>query len=338
MAVLEVKNLKVYYKTTRGIVQAVDDVSFSLGEGENLGLVGESGCGKTTAVKAILRLFPANIAQVSGAIEYRGQDILRMNFDELSRVRWKEIAMIPQSAMNALDPVYTIQSQILEAIHAHDSIPTPEAIERIHDLFELVGIERSRLKDYPHQLSGGMLQRACIAMALSCGPKIILADEPTTALDVVVQDSILQRIKELHKKLRASMILSSHDISVIAETCDQVAIMYAGQIMEYGRSRDLFGKAYHPYTLGLRQAFPSIKGVKKKLIAIKGYPPNLINPPPGCRFARRCPFRSEACVSQDPPLTEVGAQHFSRCIRSDAIQEIRERVSLEGTWEQVDFR
>ncbi|MGD0626231.1 MAG: ABC transporter ATP-binding protein [Thermodesulfobacteriota bacterium] len=329
------KNLKVYYRTTKGIVQAVDDVSFSVEEGESLGLVGESGCGKTTAVKAILRLFPTNIAHVSGTIEYKGQNILQMTFDELSRMRWKEISMIPQSAMNALDPVYTIEDQIREAIQAHDEISYPEALQKIYSLFDLVGVERSRLKDYPHQLSGGMLQRACIAMALVCGPKIILADEPTTALDVVVQDNILQRINELHKKIKASMILSSHDISVIAETCDKVAVMYAGQFMEYASSQKIFGYPFHPYTLGLRQAFPSIKGTKKKLIAIKGYPPNLINPPRGCRFASRCPFMKEACVAEDPPLIEVEPLHFSRCIRADAIDEIRGRVLIEETWEKT---
>jgi peptide/nickel transport system ATP-binding protein len=335
MALLDVRNLRVYYRTTRGIVQAVDDVSFSLEEGENLGLVGESGCGKTTVVKALLRLFPTNIGQVSGTIAYRGRDILTMSFEELSGVRWKEIAMIPQSAMNALDPVYTIRDQILEALEAHESMPLQEALEKIDHLFELVGIDKSRLKDYPHQLSGGMLQRACIAMALSCNPKIVLADEPTTALDVVMQDSILQRIKDLHRKIRASMILSSHDISVIAETCDKVTIMYAGQVVEYGRVKTIFGNSYHPYTLGLRQAFPSIKGKKKKLIAIRGYPPNLIKPPEGCRFAPRCPFRKEACVIRGIPLVEVEPQHFSRCIRMDAIHEIREQVGSEETWSCV---
>jgi oligopeptide/dipeptide ABC transporter ATP-binding protein len=338
MALLQTRNLKVYYRTTRGNVQAVDDISFSVEEGENLGLVGESGCGKTTAVKAILRLFPTNIARVSGAIEYKGRDILTMNAEELSRLRWKEIAMIPQSAMNALDPVYPVEDQILEAIQAHEVLPYGEAISRIHGLFDLVGVERSRLKDYPHQFSGGMLQRACIAMALSCSPKIILADEPTTALDVVVQDTILQRIKELHKKLNASMILSSHDISVIAETCDKVAVMYAGQIVEYGRSRKIFGNAYHPYALGLQQAFPSIKGVKKKLISIKGYPPNLIHPPKGCRFAQRCPFRIGKCVAQDPAIVEVEPGHFSRCARADVVDEIRERVSRGETWEKVEVK
>jgi len=334
---LEVKNLKVYYKTTKGIVQAVDDVTFSLEEGENLGLVGESGCGKTTAVKAILRLFPTNIAHVSGTLEYSGQNILQMTFDELSRIRWKEISMIPQSAMNALDPVYTIENQILEALQTHDKISYPEALQKIYGLFDLVGLEKSRLKDYPHQLSGGMVQRACIAMALVCSPKIILADEPTTALDVVVQDNILQRINELHKKIGASMVLSSHDISVIAETCDRVAVMYAGQFIEYASSRRIFGNPFHPYTLGLQQAFPNIKGTKKRLIAIKGYPPNLINPHRGCRFASRCPFRKEACVAKDPPLVEVEPLHFSRCIRSDAIDEIRRRASMEETWEGTEL-
>lgn len=338
MAILDVKHLRVYYRTTRGVVQAVDDVSFSVEQGENLGLVGESGCGKTTVVKALLRLFPGNIAVVSGSVEYNGRDLLAMSFEELSRVRWKEIAMIPQSAMNALDPVYTIEDQIREAIQAHDSLSREKVVEKIEGLFDLVGIDKSRLKDYPHQFSGGMLQRACIAMALSCNPKIILADEPTTALDVVVQDTILQRIQELHKKTNASIILSSHDISVIAETCDKVAVMYAGQIVEYGRSREIFKNAYHPYALGLQQAFPSIKGQKKKLIAIKGYPPNLINPPGECRFAQRCPLRVHACVTHDPPLLEVESGHFSRCIRADIVHEIRQRVSLAETWERVRLR
>ena len=332
---LEVKNLKVYYKTKKGIVQAVDDVSFDIAESENFGLVGESGCGKTTAIKAILYLFPSNVAKIDGNINYRGKNILTASFKELFRIRWKEISMIPQSAMNALDPVYTIEYQIMEAIKAHETVKREEAMQTIHELFDMVGIEKSRLKDYPHQLSGGMLQRACIAMSLACRPKIVLADEPTTALDVVVQDNILQRINELHKKLNASLILSSHDISVIAETCDKVAVMYAGQIVESGSARDIFSNPYHPYTLGLRQAFPSIKGAKKRLIAIKGYPPNLINPPAGCRFAQRCPFKEDACVAKDPPLISVEPDHLSRCIRAEDIDKIRTLVSREETWEQM---
>jgi len=335
MPLLDVKDLQVYYKTTRGIVQAVDGVSFSVHEGENLGLVGESGCGKTTALKSIIRLFPVNIAHVSGTVDYHGQNILEMPMNDVRKLRWKEISMIPQSAMNALDPVYRLEDQILEAIEAHEVLPPEEALDRIHRLFDLVGVGRNRLKDFPHQLSGGMIQRACIAMALSCGSKIILADEPTTALDVVVQDNILQRIRELHRQTRASMILSSHDISVIAETCERVAVMYAGQVVEYGRSAQIFRTPYHPYTLGLQQAFPSIKGSKKRLIAIRGYPPNLVRPPMGCRFAPRCPFRIDPCVAQDPPLLEVEFRHFSRCIRADAIDEIRERVSRKETWEQA---
>ncbi len=332
---LEVDHLKVYYKTKRGVIQAVDDVSFSIAEGENFGLVGESGCGKTTAIKAILSLFPSNTAHVSGSIWYGGKDLLGLRFKELCQMRWKEIAMIPQSAMNALDPVYTIEDQIMEAIRAHDEVGRKEALERIYGLFDLVGIERSRLRDYPHQLSGGMLQRACIAMSLCCMPKIILADEPTTALDVVVQDNILQRIDELHKKINASMILSSHDISVVAETCDRVGVMYAGQIIEQASARQIFGNPYHPYTLGLRQAFPSIKGSQGRLIAIKGYPPNLIDPAVGCRFAPRCPFRKAECVAEDPELKEVEPGHDSRCIRVEDVYEIRRLVRLEETWERA---
>ncbi len=332
---LDVRDLKVYYKTKRGVVRAVDGISFSIAEGENLGLVGESGCGKTTAVKAILRLFPNNIAHVSGVIAFEGQNTLEMNFSQLSRLRWKEISIIPQSAMNAMDPVYTIEDQIIEAIKAHEEISRKDALKRIHGLFDLVGIEKSRLKAYPHQLSGGMLQRACIAMALACNPKLILADEPTTALDVVVQDNILQRINELHKKTRASMLWSSHDISVIAETCDKVAIMYAGQMMEYASSRSIFRNAYHPYTLGLRQTFPSITGTNNKLIAIKGSPPNLIDPPAGCRFSERCPFKKEKCTVDDIPFLEVEPRHFSRCIRADAIEEIRRLVPIGETWEKM---
>jgi oligopeptide/dipeptide ABC transporter ATP-binding protein len=337
MALLEVTDLRVTYRTTQGDAQAIDGVSFSLQEGENLGLVGESGCGKTTAAKAILRLLPPNGQISGGTIRFQGQDLVPLREAELKNIRWKEISIISQSAMNALDPVYRVGDQLVEAIRIHEQVKKATAWERAATLFEIVGLERKRLRDYPHQLSGGMRQRSIIAMALALNPSLIIADEPTTALDVIVQDQILQKIKELRQEWGSAMIFITHDISVIAETCDSVAVMYAGKIMEYASTRRIFKEAYHPYTLGLQNAFPSIDAQQPQLISIPGFPPSLIDPPRGCRFRLRCPFATELC-QEDPSMAEVATSHLVACHYPDRVEEFRQLARREDTWQQVGER
>jgi len=261
MSLLEVRNLRVYYETLSGFVRAVENVSFDVAKGEALGIAGESGCGKTTVALSILRLLPTNGRIVGGKIIYKDVDLVKMPEEEFrERIRWKEISMVFQGAMNALNPVMRISDQIAEAILLHEPDTTKrEALERAGKLFELVGIERSRLNNYPHEFSGGMRQRAMIAMALACNPSLIIADEPTTALDVIVAAQILKLLRELRKTLNLAMILISHDLSVIAETCEKVIIMYGGQLVETGDVVTIFKEPLHPYTQGLISAFPDVR-------------------------------------------------------------------------------
>jgi peptide/nickel transport system ATP-binding protein len=332
MALLEVKNLKIHYRTKNGIAQAVENVTFSVESGNTLGLVGESGCGKTTIAKAIMRLLPGNGMIAGGEILFKGRNLVDFSMDEVRKYRWEEIAMISQSAMNALNPVARVGNQIIEAIQAHRKISRPEASKRMTEVFELVGLSTERAVDYPHQFSGGMKQRAVIAMALTLDPDLIIADEPTTALDVLVQDQIILKIKELLNKLNNAMILITHDIAVVAETCERMVIMYAGKVMEHADTDAIFYNPYNPYTLGLQNAFPSVKGELKKLISIPGFPPALIDPPPGCRFAMRCPFVLPVCREQEPPLEQVAQGHFNACHRAADVEEIRARSKEEKTW------
>lgn len=332
MALLEIKNLNIHYRTKNGIAQAVENVTFSVESGSTLGLVGESGCGKTTIAKAIMRLLPRNGMIAGGEILFRGRNLVDFSMDEVRKYRWEEIAMISQSAMNALNPVARIGSQIVEAIQAHRKISRVDANKRMAEVFELVGLSTERAVDYPHQFSGGMKQRAVIAMALLLDPDLIIADEPTTALDVLVQDQIILKIKELLAKLNNAMILITHDIAVVAETCERMVIMYAGKIMEHADTDDIFYDPYNPYTLGLQNAFPSVKGERKKLISIPGFPPLLINPPPGCRFAMRCPFVLSICKEKEPTLEQVAPGHFNACHRAADVEEIRARSKEEKTW------
>jgi len=311
--IVQVKNLKMYYTTQKGVVQAVDDVSFSIKKGEAMGLVGESGCGKTTIGMSILRLLPENGKIVGGQIFFDGTDLVNLPEEEMRKVRWKGISMIFQAAMNALNPVYRIEDQIIEAIVTHENITKEEAQERVGRLYQLVGIDPARAHEYPHEYSGGMKQRAVIAMALACNPQFIIADEPTTALDVIVHDQIISEIKALQKKLHMTMMYISHDISVIAESCDKIGVMYAGMLVEYAESVALFTNPLHPYTQGLMNSFPSIIGDRKKLIPIPGEPPQLLNPPQGCRFNPRCPKATEICIRVIPEFKEYGAGHFAAC-------------------------
>ncbi|TRO52170.1 ABC transporter ATP-binding protein [Candidatus Bathyarchaeota archaeon] len=311
---LEVRDLKMYYETLKGDVKAVDDVSFSLNKGESLGLAGESGCGKTSVAMALMKLQPSNAKILGGDIKLDGMNILNMSDEEIRReVRWKRISMVPQAAMNALNPVFTIKDQITEAILAHENVSEKQADERAIELLKKVGIDPSRADNYPHEFSGGMKQRAMIAMALACNPELVIADEPTTALDVIVQAQVLKVIKSLQSELGLSMILISHDLSVVAETCVRTVIMYAGNVMENTTTLELFRHPLHPYSVGLIGAFPKLTGEKKRLESIKGTPPNLLNPPTGCRFHPRCPHAKDVCSKVAPTLDEIHEGHWVAC-------------------------
>lgn len=304
---LKVENLKMYYKTVRGYVKAVDDVSFDVNRKEALGLAGESGCGKTSAALSIIKLLPPNGKILGGKVRLGNENLVNLSDAEIrKKIRWKRISMVFQGAMNALHPVYSIGHQIAEAILKHEKVSKDEARERAAKLLELVGIQSEKASRYPHELSGGMKQRAVIAMALACNPDIVIADEPTTALDVIVQAQVLSVMKELRNRLDVSMILISHDLSMIAETCNTAAIMYAGKIIEYGDIVPVFKEPLHPYTQKLIAAFPSVLGSKTELSSIHGFPPDLLKPPPGCRFHPRCPHSMEICKGKEPPLIEVG--------------------------------
>jgi peptide/nickel transport system ATP-binding protein len=410
MAMLEVNNLKTYFKILKGTVYAVDGVTFRLDRGETMGLVGESGCGKTTTAFAITKLLPSNGQIVGGEIMFDGSLIGRADFptelsevlkeplwlsetkalvqrklDRLSRsqeessivetrmhleqeqacvedvssilsdeslseeevkgeleavvhdelsgffakrrrrrfdreveekmmdIRWSKISMIFQGAMNAFNPVYRVGDQIVEALLKHEDMTKDEAKERVLELFDMVGLERSRVGGYPHEFSGGMRQRAIIAMALACNPQLIIADEPTTALDVIMQDRILGEIRDLQRELQIAMMIITHDISVVAEVAETIGIMYAGKLFEFGDIVSIFEKSANPYTIGLTGAFPSIKGERKKLMSIPGSPPDLSEPPHGCRFHPRCKFAQEICRKEEPTTVEVAENHWSLC-------------------------
>lgn len=300
---LEVDNLVLRYGTKQGEVSAVEDVSFSVQKGQALGLVGESGCGKTSVASTLLGL-QADNARVHGEVRLNGIDLLSLSEPEMRQYRWNDIAMVFQGAMNAWNPVYTVFRQIEEALHAHtpDRLTRSAARERVAELFELVGLPPDMMDRYPHQYSGGMRQRAVIAMALSCDPQLIIADEPTTALDVIVQDRILRRIEKIRDDLRMSMIYISHDIAVIAEVADHIGVMYAGKLVEYGSTHQVFARPRHPYSWALLTSTPSIHGERRTLVPLAGEPPNLLDPPAGCRFHPRCPFATEQCRTSEPPL------------------------------------
>jgi len=317
MGRLVVTDLQMYYKTRKGEVRAVDKISFTLEPGRALGVVGESGCGKSSLGLTLLRLLPPNGRVVGGSIKLDDQELLGLT-DEAFRkgIRWKRISMVFQGAMNALNPVLTVGSQIAEAILAHEKVSKDEAEERAKKLLEMVGINPNRYHHYPHQFSGGMKQRAVIAMALACNPDIIIADEPTTALDVMVQAQVLKAMADLRKRLNLSMILVSHDLSVVAQTCDDVAVMYAGRIVEYGPVEEVFTNPLHPYTQGLVQAFPDMYAERAPIVSIPGTPPNLVDPPSGCRFHPRCPLADEHCKRHEPALEEKGrAGHKVACLK-----------------------
>ncbi len=313
MTLLEVKDLKVYFKTGEGDVRAVDGVNFTLDEGESLGLAGESGCGKTTAALSIMRLLPKNGRIVSGSINYQGYDLTQLKPAQLRSIRWHHISIIFQGAMNALNPVKRIGVQIAEPIKLHEHVDDEVANKRVGELLELVGIHKDRATEYPHEFSGGMRQRVMIAMALACNPKIVIADEPVTALDVMIQAQILELLERLKRELGLSMILISHDLSVMAETCEKMAIMYAGKMVETGSTHDVFKASKHPYTKDLIAAFPDIKGSRTLPAYIPGDIPSLIHPPTGCHFHPRCKMAWSLCQEKEPELLPVSDGHNAAC-------------------------
>jgi len=313
MKVLEVENLSTHYQLGSETVYAVDNVSFSIDAGETFGLAGESGCGKTTVAKSIMRILPDNGLIASGKIWLDGQEIAGFSEKEAKKFRWRKASMVFQYAMSAFNPVLRVGDQIVEVLKEKEGCTKDTAYEKVKKLFEEVGLEPSRIRDYPHEFSGGMRQRAIIAQALACNPKLMIADEPVTALDVIIQGKILDLLKKLKEKYDLAVLLITHDLSVIAEESNRVGIMYAGSLMEVGDVISVFKEPLHPYTAKLIGAFPSVVGKKTKLEFIPGAPPDLISPPKGCKFHDRCPFAKPICKIKRPKRREFDKGHLVEC-------------------------
>lgn len=301
---LEVRDLTLRYQTMQGSLTAVDSVSFSLDRGQSLGLVGESGSGKTSLGLALMKLLPENSKLTGGRILLDGVDLFHLDENQMRPYRWNRISMVFQAAMNSLDPVYKVGEQIAEAIEAHQSVSHHQAMSTVGDLFDLIGLDRNFMNRYPHEYSGGMKQRAVIAMALSCEPDLVIADEPTTALDVISQDRILRQLRLLQKQLNMAMIYVTHDIGVVAEVTDYVGVMYAGQLVELGKTSEVLSSPRHPYTAALMSSFPSVTGEKKELVVLEGEPPDLTVESEGCRFADRCAYSTDMCRIIQPTLVD----------------------------------
>ncbi len=314
MSLLNIKDLTIHFQTEEGDVRAVNGISLSVEPGKTLGLVGETGAGKTTTALGILRLVPEPGKILGGSIEYKGKDILRMSEKEVQDLRGNEISMIFQDPMTALNPVMTVGDQIAEVILRHQDCTKVEAERRMMDMLDRVGISADRAGDYPHQFSGGMKQRIIIAIALACNPKLLLADEPTTALDVTIQAQVMRMINDLKRQFGTSMLLITHDLGIVAESCDEVAIMYAGQIVEYGSLEDIFDRTAHPYTKGLFGSIPRLDQETERLQPIQGLMPDPISLPEGCPFHPRCPYATELCAEADPAAVEVNPGHLVRCL------------------------
>lgn len=313
---IEVKDLVVEYTSDGDIVHAVNGVSFSLRKGETLGLVGETGAGKTTIAKSILRILPDPPAKVkAGQILLDGKDLMQIPEKEMLSIRGNKISMIFQDPMTALNPVMSVGSQITEVVALHNDFSEAEAKQRTVEMLEMVGIPAERYVEFPHQFSGGMKQRVVIAMALACNPELLLADEPTTALDVTIQAQVLDMIRELREKFHTAMILITHDLGIVAETCDRVAVVYAGHIVESGSKEDIFRHVTHPYTQGLFDSIPKMNDDSRRLKPIDGMPPDPTNLPTGCVFAPRCRFATEECRKGEIPTVEITPGHFCQCLR-----------------------
>ncbi|MGI6326603.1 MAG: ABC transporter ATP-binding protein [Saccharofermentanales bacterium] len=316
---IDVKNLSVCFVTTDGVVSAVNDISFSIREGETLGLVGETGAGKTTTALSILNLIQSPPGEItSGKIYYQDKDILTLPPHELRALRGGDISMIFQDPMSALNPIYTVEAQIAEAIKIHSGVSKQESLRLAREKLELVGIPRDRGCEYPHQFSGGMKQRVVIAMALACSPKFLIADEPTTALDVTIQAQILEMMNDLKREFHSAMLLITHDLGVVAETCNTVAIMYAGEIVEYGSAENIFNSALrHPYTIGLFESLPRLTQEVSRLRPIPGLMPDPMDLPTGCYFHPRCPYATKRCQCEHPVLKDLEDGHRIRCFKEE---------------------
>ena len=316
--ILKIEDLVIQYDTDSGCVHALNGLSLTLREGETLGLVGETGAGKTTLARSIMGLIqcpPGKI--VSGKILYRGEDLLTMKEKHRQSIRGKEISMIFQDPMTSLNPVTTVGNQIAEAVMAHEKIGKKKAWEKALEMLETVGISRERANDYPHQFSGGMKQRVIIAISLVLNPKILLADEPTTALDVTIQAQVLDTIQALRKKLDMSMILITHDLGIVAQTCEQVAIIYGGEVVEYADIFTIFENRMHPYTQGLFNSIPKLNEDVNRLVPIEGLMPDPTNLPTGCKFCTRCQHATDRCREEHPEMIDVGNGHLVRCFRAE---------------------
>src|SRR5690554_1669246 len=326
---LEIRNLRTYFYTENGVSKAVDGVDIDIYPGETLGIVGESGCGKSVTSLSIMRLVqdpPGKI--VGGEILFKGRDLTKLSQDEMRHIRGNEISMIFQEPMTSLNPVFTIGEQISEAIMLHKKVDKKQALEESIEMLAKVGIPlpEQRVKEYPHQLSGGMRQRVMIAMALSCNPDLLIADEPTTALDVTIQAQILELMQDLKKKYKMSIMMITHDLGVVAEVCDRVAVMYAGKVVEYTDVKTLFKNPRHPYTWGLLNSIPRLDKEVDRLPAIPGMVPDSKNFPVGCRYNNRCPFATEKCFKEEPELMEVAEGHRAMCWYADKLDELKNKA------------
>lgn len=313
MVLLEVKDLKTYFFSQKGVAKAVDGVDFALDKGKAFGLVGESGCGKTTLALSILRLILPPGRIVEGEILLEREDLLKLSESQLREIRWKKISLVFQSAMSSLNPVIRIGEQISEALVAHGNMNKEFTENKVEELFRLVGLDSKRMHSYPHELSGGMKQRALIGMALACDPDLLIADEPVTALDVVIQARIIRLLKELQKKLRLSMLIISHNLPIITQTCEKAGVMYAGKLVECADIDNLLNNAKHPYTIELLKAIPDLKLGKERLHSIPGDVPNPLKYPTGCRFHPRCSHTMRICRKQEPESITIGKGHLASC-------------------------
>ena len=335
--ILDVRELRVEYMSPSGPVVAADNVSFHIDPGEVYGLAGESGCGKSTVALALLRVLGPPAVITGGQVFFNDTDVLRLDDRELEQYRWRDVAMVFQSAMNSLNPVMKIGDQIIDALQAHEQMSTRSARERVKELLQIVGIDPRRIDAYPHELSGGMRQRAVIAMALALNPPLLIMDEPTTALDVVVQQEIMQQLSDLKSQFGFSVLFITHDLSLLVEFSDRIGIMYAGEIVEEAPAKELFKDPKHPYTFGLMHSFPLVHGPRRALTGIPGAPPNLLDPPSGCRFHDRCALAFAPCPLQRPQLIQLPEDRQVACFLHDGVHDFDTSTAMQARIDEADL-